>query len=488
MDRIPSKTCLFVVYEAGNVPSAIPLVHRIAEKTGRRTVVYCPYYLPDTSEYRRLASDAGSVYINGTTELGGHVDVLGQLCEHFGLPQSMLDGGRLISTEQTKRSRAARQVIEALPTERADVVDDWVEFYQAQFVLAAQVVALLDVDVCFLAEENVERDSWAWVRATHGLDGTAIVMSYAVATPEEALVPCAADPGCAVAGQEGRLLAKRLGQWVLTYEDRLVSRLPIERALAMERLGGAPSLPWVVNTGDADAIAVESDFMVDQFAARGIARSRLHAVGHPLLDEVGAWQEKVLEVKARLVAEAGVDAVKRLAVCALPPSQYPHRPAAGFDTYESLLVFILTTLTETRNFSVVATPHPTIPADVLEGLETRGFKLLRGATTRLVPAADLYVASSSTTIKWARACGKPVVDYDCYEYGYADYRIDPAVYSAASASQFRDEIRRLDDPEVFAESASSAEGRAEYWGRLDGRSIERIVSLVDDLITAKRAR
>ncbi len=34
----------------------------------------------------------------------------------------------------------------------------------------------------------------------------------------------------------------------------------------------------------------------------------------------------------------------------------------------------------------------------------------------LVPLCSLYVASVSATIRWAIACGKPVVNYDVYRF------------------------------------------------------------------------
>ena len=42
-------------------------------------------------------------------------------------------------------------------------------------------------------------------------------------------------------------------------------------------------------------------------------------------------------------------------------------------------------------------------------------------TSELVPLCDLYVASVSSTIRWAIACGKPVVNYDVYRYRYTDF-------------------------------------------------------------------
>lgn len=124
-------------------------------------------------------------------------------------------------------------------------------------------------------------------------------------------------------------------------------------------------------------------------------------------------------------------------------------------------------------------PHPSIPAHELQPILARGIPILPGSAADHVGSADLFVASVSTTIKWALACGVPVVNYDVYGYGYDDYRGVPGVEETATFAAFREAVARLCDPPHLETARQLAGQHAEEWGRLDGRSTHRLVALIE---------
>ena len=64
-------------------------------------------------------------------------------------------------------------------------------------------------------------------------------------------------------------------------------------------------------------------------------------------------------------------------------------------------------------------------------------------TAEMVPASDIYVASISSTIRWAITCGKPVVNYDVYRYRYTDFLAVPGVLATEEQAEFRAVLQRL---------------------------------------------
>ena len=65
-------------------------------------------------------------------------------------------------------------------------------------------------------------------------------------------------------------------------------------------------------------------------------------------------------------------------------------------------------------------------------------------TAELVPLCDVFVASISSTIRWAIACGKPVVNYDVYRYRYTDFIGVEGVLTCEEQDEFVSVLRRLD--------------------------------------------
>lgn len=100
----------------------------------------------------------------------------------------------------------------------------------------------------------------------------------------------------------------------------------------------------------------------------------------------------------------------------------------------------------------------------------------------MVPACDIYVASISSTIRWAIACGKPVVNYDVYRYRYTDFLRVPGVLATEEQDEFRRLVRRLiEDVDYRKEVADTQAGQSSYWGMLDGRVGDRVLDVVQRL-------
>jgi len=96
------------------------------------------------------------------------------------------------------------------------------------------------------------------------------------------------------------------------------------------------------------------------------------------------------------------------------------------------------------------------------------------------------VASVSATIRWVIASGKPVINYDVYQAKYKDYNETKGVLTVYTGENFVSILKRLTTDEAyFGEVQRLQQADSRFWGRLDGRSFNRILSLFDDIIAGK---
>ncbi len=108
-----------------------------------------------------------------------------------------------------------------------------------------------------------------------------------------------------------------------------------------------------------------------------------------------------------------------------------------------------------------------------------GFNITYDDTATLVPLCDLYVAAVSSTIRWAIACGKPVINYDVYQYDYKDYEGVEAVSLVNTREEFRDLLQELTtNRDRLAAMAATQQRESTRWGCLDGMSGQRILALL----------
>ena len=93
------------------------------------------------------------------------------------------------------------------------------------------------------------------------------------------------------------------------------------------------------------------------------------------------------------------------------------------------------------------------------------------------------VASISATIRWAIACGIPVINYDTYRYRYADYESAAGVVDVEVLVEFRAMMKRFVEDETFAADLKERQRSVmNYWGQLDDGTGRRLSALVLDAV------
>ncbi len=337
------------------------------------------------------------------------------------------------------------------------------------------------IDLLILAEENVGYATSIWTHAANAAGVPVVVVPYTVADASE-------PAGAVMYRREYQLnrwpnqIAGRVyPQWVHEQDGRRLLRLPAGRVFAMQALGAAPPQPWVMNSGAADAIAVESEHMRWHYQRLGLPTEQLVETGALYDDVLAEVLQSADEQREALYRELGLPAGQPMLLCALPPNPYPDQ-LGGFASYEELLRFWVATLAEQSGWNLVLRLHPRMPREQFTFLEEVGGRITDEDTAQLVPLCSLYVASVSATIRWAIACGKPVVNYDVYRFEYRDYEGVSGVFTVSEQQAFVDIIQTLTgDPVRLGEAAAAQEAVREQWGRLDGDAGARLLALVDGL-------
>ena len=352
---------------------------------------------------------------------------------------------------------------------------------------ARALVARVRPDLVVLAEDTVEYGTAALIRAAHEQGAPSVIVPFTVATAEEPAETYAGARRFQVRGLGNRLLALIAPRWAHEHRGRRLVRQPAPRALALEVLGLAPPRPWTVHSGAADRIAVESERMLDLYRQQGLPEDRLVPTGAPYDDVLAAARAAAPARRAALLRELGLDAALPLVVSALPPDQMGSRAGAcAFSTYEELVAAWVDALAASGAWNVVLTAHPRVRPGDLRLPDHPRVRLAARDTAELVPLADLFVASASATIRWAIAGGVPVVNYDVYGYGYADYRDCPGVLAAESREEFATILGSLGGgPGPRAVMAAAQARDAPRWGTLDGRAGARLLALFDTLTGAE---
>ena len=216
-----------------------------------------------------------------------------------------------------------------------------------------------------LCEDNVELDTAVWIFIARRRCVRSVIVPYTISnTMEFAESYVHHKPYRVDASLANQAVAERYPHWVIEHRNRRFLRSSYARIAAMESLGLAPPNPWLLNSGFADAIAVESEAMHDYYRAAGIPEQQLVMTGSLSDDVIVEVLANAPQRRGALLESFGLSDGKPLLLCCLPPDQNTFdRPGCDFQDFDDMLEFFGTSLRAVSRANVIVRPHPKTPPE-----------------------------------------------------------------------------------------------------------------------------
>jgi len=285
-----------------------------------------------------------------------------------------------------------------------------------------------------------------------------------------------------------RLFARAFPHWVLEHKDRRLI-LPPAHILGCEYFDMVPAIPWLINSGDSDAIAAESHFMSDYYIRAGIEKEKVRFTG-ALSDDRLFVLLKERDLHRRALEESfGILIKEKVILVGLPPDQYGggKRQGCEFERYEDLIRFMVGVVASLSGSqaTVLINLHPRIKHADIVWLSALGATIIDEPIERLVPLADVYVAVASATIRLGISCGIPVVNYDAYQYDYDDYKGLGGVCEVKSKHDYESVLGALINDQLYYSKIHAAQKEtASNLCLVDGKAGERLLNLFNRLTSS----
>jgi len=281
----------------------------------------------------------------------------------------------------------------------------------------------------------------------------------------------------------GRLLSQVAPQWVKRGEFEGAVMFPAEYILAAESLGLTLRDAWIIHGGYSDILCAESDQMESVYVEEGVPPRKIRRTGSPYCDTIaGAAASDPAAARALRSGRRIAEGTTRVLV-SWPPSYHDVRGAhSEFASYQEMTRTFFRWMRSLPGCDLTVSLHPAVSAEGRNLIEEAGIAPDERYVIELIPQHDVFVTYFSSTIRWAIACGKPVVNYDAYGLGLDIYRSAPGFVNASTFAQFQDALSRLvTAPGAFEDLAAKQSSVAQRWGTLDGRCNDRILAELEQL-------
>ena len=345
---------------------------------------------------------------------------------------------------------------------------------------------IADVDACLvvMGGDLVGYNTPEIVRAAREMNRACVIVPSTMSDGTEQAEAYFFDSNFSLEKPFNRFAGWLWPKWKKLHKGKWLVRVPALQIFARQWLCTDPPLPWVSSSTRADAIAVESEAMRDYYLRCGIDQKYLFETGSLANDKMAIILKNKDWHKSDLIRNLNLDIKKKVILTALPPdSLYMKggRPECEFKSYEELTRFWVRSLAAANNFNVVISLHPSVDRSDFLYLESENVRISTLPIVDLIPLCDVFVASVSSTIRWSITCAKPVINYDVYHYGYADFKAVKGVVLLEKAADFIKTLAQINDETsgYLAFLNQEIESQASYWGNLDGLEGKRILDLFE---------
>lgn len=359
--------------------------------------------------------------------------------------------------------------------------------HRARMTVYRKLLAETAPALVLLPGDSVSYRTPELVRAAHERGIPVGIVPFTVSNADEVVADLKRDPANRLDRLENRLAAWLYPRWAIEHQGHRLVRLPGFKILAMEWCGTAPPLPWILHSGSADSLAVESPFMMDHYTREGLPVEKYRLVGS-LTDDVltrasGERESRKRALENELLLPEG----RPLFVFAVSNwSAYfrPEHSARDFAGTNELTRFWSETLGGIVGWNTVLNLHPSLRYEDWRQMERPGVVAIsQRRIEELIPLCDVYLASISATVRMAIACGKPVIDHDVFAFRYRNFVGLDGVQVVESAKEFRDAVNLMAGSTGAREESAAAVRRiASCYGMLDGKVSQRMLAWVDELV------
>ncbi|MCU0440311.1 MAG: hypothetical protein MUC49_20670 [Raineya sp.] len=270
-------------------------------------------------------------------------------------------------------------------------------------------------------------------------------------------------------------------KWIRKIYNKNYTVIPTQEAILYILFRINIPNPWTVHGGISNFLIAESQFMKEHYINEGIDSKKIMLLGN-ISNDILLQNLNDNNKKKSILLELGLDINKKTILCALIPD-YTSTMKCEFHNYEELVDFWIDSINNNHKFNIIYQLHPAVSEIHKKYIKSKNVHLSDRSIVDLIPICDIYITSVSSTIRYATACSKPVINYDMYFMNYSDYQSNEAVITIQTKEDFFKTLYSITENRNFYENlVYTQKEQSKLWGMMDGNVSSRIKTFLESKI------
>lgn len=239
------------------------------------------------------------------------------------------------------------------------------------------------------------------------------------------------------------------------------------------RINALPKNPWVLGGGLSSKVLAEGEAARLRLVENGCDPAKIIVVGHSSHDALFLKKEKKSSIRTCLKNKYKLSK-DNLIILSLP--QLGEHNILGWNEHWKEIHFLCDIFSKSQADTLISL-HPKMDIKEYSFItEKYNIPILGEALQDVLPAADIFAATFSSTVEWAVLCNIPTIVFDFYSLGYNMYDNYNGVVIINNRSKLLSTINRIQNDGNYYEFLRLGHmERAKYLSPFDGKCTQRII-------------
>ena len=260
-------------------------------------------------------------------------------------------------------------------------------------------------------------------------------------------------------------------------EDGAMYFYPPEVMMGLGMFGSLSEYPWMIGNGLLNVMCVDNNRNKKACMTQGVSENKLKIVGDIQYDALHETYSNSTSIRNGLHEKYGMEKDQHSIILAMP--QLAEHKILDWNRHWQEIEFLVNGILADGRGLLISL-HPKAEKQKYEFLEKAGrCRILDESLKDVLPVADLFVATFSSTVLWAVLCGVKTVVVDFYGFNYDIFDYMKSLSIVRDKTIFVETVRQKLANKVNFESDWSELSKDIVF---DGRTISRYCDVIEEIV------
>lgn len=245
---------------------------------------------------------------------------------------------------------------------------------------------------------------------------------------------------------------------------------------ALDKFGVLTKNPYIMGSGSSDVLCLNNQYYKDLYISRGIDKRKIQVVGDGVYDHIYTQYTKRDTTKQDTLNKYSLNSDKKVVIIALP--QLGEHNILPWNRHWEEINFLMKSL-DSLEQNILVSLHPKMDRKKYEFLEDKyNCTILDERLADVLPIADMFVATFSSTVVWSILCGIKTVVVDFYGLNYTMYDFLTSIKKVDQKENLQTTLKSTLAEEIDFTKDWKSLSRDEVF---DGKTIQRYIKLINEV-------